>query len=363
MSEDINHDRRRFLGSTAMTIAGARLGILGSVVEQAACAVRSQPIEAQLSSLSLATQWINSAPLTAAGLRGKVVLIDFGTYTCINWMRTLPYIRAWAEKYNDHGLAVIVIHTPEFPFEKNLDNVREALKAMNVNLPVAVDNDHEIWSAFDNQYWPALYFIDAKGRIRHHYFGEGEYEQSEKVIQQLLTEAGSANFSRELVTVDGQGAEAAADSGSLRSSENYLGYVRTAGFASPGGASIDQPRPYSFPAKLSLNEWALAGNWTIGPGAVLLNEANGRIAYGFHARDVNLVMGSSARGMSFRFRVLIDGDPPGAARGTDVDENGNGILSEQRMYQLIRQPKPIRDSRFDIEFVDPGAQAFSFTFG
>jgi thiol-disulfide isomerase/thioredoxin len=334
-----------------------------SVARQMAPAAVKLPIEGELPSLGRATGWLNSQPLTAAGLRGKVVLIDFWTYTCINWLRTLPYVRAWATKYKDLGLVVIGVHSPEFAFEKNVDNVRRAAKDMKVSYPIAIDSDHAIWRAFKNEYWPALYFVDAQGRIRHHHFGEGEYQQSEKIIQQLLTETGVSGVSRELVSVDGRGAEAAADWGSLKSPENYLGYERTENFASPGGAVLDERRVYAVPTRLKLNQWALSGDWTVGKQATVLNQANGRIAYRFHARDLHLVMGPAARGTSVRFRVLIDGQPPLAAHGIDVDDKGNGTVSEQRLYQLIRQPKPIVERQFEIEFLDSGLEAFAFTFG
>ena len=334
-----------------------------SVARQMAPAAVKLPIEGELPSLGRATGWLNSQPLTAAGLRGKVVLIDFWTYTCINWLRTLPYVRAWATKYKDLGLVVIGVHSPEFAFEKNVDNVRRAAKDMKVSYPIAIDSDHAIWRAFKNEYWPALYLVDAQGRIRHHHFGEGEYQQSEKIIQQLLTETGVSGVSRELVSVDGRGAEAAADWGSLKSPENYLGYERTENFASPGGAVLDERRVYAVPTRLKLNQWALSGDWTVGKQATVLNQANGRIAYRFHARDLHLVMGPAARGTSVRFRVLIDGQPPLAAHGIDVDDKGNGTVSEQRLYQLIRQPKPIVERQFEIEFLDSGLEAFAFTFG
>jgi len=321
------------------------------------------PVEGELPSLSGATAWLNSPPLSADDLRGKVVLIDFWTYTCINWLRTLPYVRAWAEKYRDHGVVMIGVHTPEFPFEHDLENVRQAAKNMRVEYPIAIDNDYAIWSAFNNHYWPALYIVDAQGRIRYHQFGEGAYEQSEMILQQLLAEAGIGGIAHELVSVDAQGAEAAADWGDLRSPENYVGYERTENFASPDGAVVDKPRVYSAPARFSLNHWALAGEWTVGRGATVLHAANGRIAYRFHARDLHLVMGPAARGASVRFRVLIDGQPPGAAHGSDVDDQGNGTVTEQRLYQLIRQPKPIADRQFEIEFLDAGVEAFAFTFG
>jgi thiol-disulfide isomerase/thioredoxin len=321
------------------------------------------PIEGAMPSLGGATLWLNSEPLSAAGLRGNVVLIDFWTYTCINWLRTLPYVRAWAEKYKQHGLVVIGVHTPEFAFEQNVENVRRAAKDLRVDFPIAIDSDYAIWRAFDNHYWPALYFVDAQGRIRHHHFGEGQYEQSEMVIQRLLAEDGNSGIGQELVSVEGGGVEAAADWDSLRSPENYVGYARTENFASPGGVALDMPRVYAAPARLRLNQWALAGDWIVGRQATLLNQANGKITCRFHARDLHLVMGPAVPGTSVRFRVLVDGEPPSAAHGSDVDDQGNGTLSEQRLYQLIRQPQPIADRLFEIEFLDPGVEAYAFTFG
>jgi thiol-disulfide isomerase/thioredoxin len=321
------------------------------------------PVEGVLPSFDGATGWLNSPPLTPADLRGKVVLVDFWTYTCINWLRQLPYVRAWAEKYAGQGLVVIGVHTPEFPFEKDADNVRQAVQDMMVTYPVATDNNYAVWLAFDNHYWPALYFADAQGRIRHHHFGEGEYQQSEMVIQQLLAEAGSSGISRELVSVDARGIEAAADWASLRSPENYTGYERTENFASPGGAVAGKPHVYTVPAELRLNHWALSGDWMVGDQAVTLNTADGQIVYRFHARDLHLVMGPATPGTSIRFRVLIDGQPPGPAHGTDVDGDGNGTLTQQRVHQLIRQQGPVTDRTFEITFLDPDAQAFSFTFG
>src|SRR6266581_861672 len=321
------------------------------------------PIEGELPSLSGATAWLNSPPLATAGLRGKVVLIDFWTYTCINWLRTLPYVRAWAEKYRDHGVVVIGVHTPEFSFEHDLENVRRAVKDMRVEYPIAIDNDYAIWSAFDNHYWPAFYLVDAQGHIRAHHFGEGAYEQSEMMLQHVLAEAGIGGIDDELVSVDAQGVEAAADWGSLRSAENYVGDARTENFASLGGAVLDTLHVYAVPARFSLNQWALAGEWTVGQQAIALHKANGRIAYRFHARDLHLVMGRASRGTSVRFRVFIDGQAPGAAHGSDVDEQGNGTVTDQRLYQLIRQPKPIADRHFEIEFLDAGVEAFAFTFG
>jgi thiol-disulfide isomerase/thioredoxin len=253
------------------------------------------PVEGSLPSLGGAREWLNSPPLTVAGLRGKVVLVDFWTYTCINWLRTLPYLRAWAEKYKDHGLVVIGAHTPEFTFEHDLDNIRRAVKGLRVDFPVAVDNDYAIWSAFDNHYWPALYFADAQGQIRHHQFGEGDYEQSEMIIQRLLTEAGTSLIGQELVSVDPGGVEAAANWDSLWSPETYVGYERAENFASPDGVVLDTRHVYATPVRLRLNQWALAGDWTVGRQATVLNEAGGRIAYRFHARDLHLVMGPAQR--------------------------------------------------------------------
>src|SRR5262245_38303494 len=266
-------------------------------------AAAALPVEGALPSLGGATGWLNSEPLTAVGLRGKVVLVSFWTYTCINWLRTLPYIRAWAEKYKPYGLVVIGVHTPEFGFERNVENVRRAAKEMHIEYPIAIDSDYAVWRAFDNHYWPALYFVDAQGQIRHHQFGEGNYEQSEMILQQLLGEAGIGEISHELVLVEGSGSEAAADWASLRSPENYLGYERTENFASPGGAALDTPHVYAAPARLRLNQWALAEDWTVGRQATVLNTADGRIAYRFHARDLHLVMGPAARAISVRFRV------------------------------------------------------------
>jgi thiol-disulfide isomerase/thioredoxin len=298
MSDRINYHRRWFLGTAAMSLAAAQLGIIGCGVQQMTRAADHLPIEGDLPSLCRANEWLNSQPLTVAGLRGKVVLIQFWTYTCINWLRTLPFARAWAEKYKDQGLVMIGVHSPEFAFEKNVDNVRRAAKDMKVDYPIVIDSDHAIWRAFKNEYWPSLYFVDAKGQIRHHQFGEGEYEQAEKVIQQLLAEAGAGGLGRELVSVDARGLEAGADWGNLKSPENYVGYERTENFASPGGAQLDKRRIYAAPAQLGLNHWALSGDWTVGNQATLLNKEGGRIAYRFHARDLHIVMGPAVRGTS-----------------------------------------------------------------
>jgi thiol-disulfide isomerase/thioredoxin len=362
MSGSINRDRRWFLTTAAMTMAAAQIGDASQAITESARAVRL-PNEGGFPSLGGATGWLNSQPLTPAGLRGKVVLVNFWTYTCVNWRRTLPYVRAWSQKYKDHGLVVLGVHTPEFSFEHNVDNIRWALKDMKIEYPVAVDSDYAIWRAFDNEYWPANYFIDAKGHIRHHQFGEGEYLQGEAVIQQLLAEAGFDGFNREPDVVNAYGAEVGADLGNLRSSETYVGYEQTKNFASPHGAAWNKSHTYSFPVRLDLNSWALAGNWTSGKEGVALNRSDGRIAYRFHARDLNLVMGPSTQGKSVRFRVLLDGHPPAAAHGADIDDQGNGIVVEQRLYQLIRQREQIADRQFEIQFIDAGAEAFDFTFG
>ena len=324
--------RRRFLGTAAMTMAAAGLG----VVDTAPVSARESR---ELAAIGRATQWINSPPLTAASLEGKVVLVQFGTYTCINWLRTLPYIRAWAQKYRQ-DLVVIGVHTPEFEFEHNVDNVRRAMQHMRIEFPIVIDNDYSIWRAFRNQYWPALYLLDGSGRIRHRHFGEGEYQQSELAMHRLLPAAASAEG---FVSVMGAGVEAPADWANLRSAETYLG-LRWA------ESALSQ-------------RWPFAGAWTLGRQAARLSKASGRLVYRFHARDLHLVMGPSQSGASIRFRVSLDGQPPGGAHGLDVDERGNGVAVEQRMYQLIRQPGPIADRRFEIEFLDAGIDAFAFTFG
>jgi thiol-disulfide isomerase/thioredoxin len=321
------------------------------------------PDEGRFPSLGGVTDWLNSAPLDPEGLRGKVVVVDFCTYTCINWLRSLPYVRAWAEAYQDRGLVVMGVHTPEFSFEHDLENVRRALKEMEVTYPIAVDNDHAVWDAFSNNYWPALYFIDAEGRVRHHRFGEGDYERSERIIQQLLRDAGAEEVSDELAPVDPRGPEVAADWDNLESPEEYLGSRRAQNFDSSERSAWGEHRSDEGTRPLRRNHWTLAGNWTMTPEAVVLNEPNGRIAFRFHARDVNLVMGPTAREMPVPFRVSIDGAPPSSSNGTDVDEDGSGLLDEQRMYQLIRQQGPIDDRTFEIEFLDRGAGAFAFTFG
>ena len=349
-----DHDRRRFLGTAAMTIAAVHLGTFDTVPATAGAR--------ELAAVGSAAEWLNSPRLTPSGLAGKVVVVDFCTYTCINWLRTLPYRRAWAQKYRD-GLVLIGVHTPEFEFEKNLENVRRSVRQMRIEYPIVIDNDYAIWRAFKNQYWPALYFIDARGRVRHHHFGEGEYDRSEMAIQRLLAEAGANGSRGGVVAVEAGGVEIAADWDNLRSPENYVGYERTARFVSPGGAERDRRRVYTAPDRLRLNQWALAGEWTMGRQATVVGSSNGRIVYRFQGRDLHLVMGPPRQSSSVRFRVSLDGQPPGPAHGLDVDEAGNGIAVEQRLYQLIRQPKPIVDRHFEIEFLDAGVETYAFTFG
>ncbi len=307
-------------------------------------------VEGHLPGFDGATGWLNSDPLTVDELRGRVVLVDFWTYTCINWLRTLGCVRAWAEKYRDQGLVVVGVHTPEFPFEKDVDNVRWAAENMRVEYPVALDPDYAVWRAFSNQYWPAVYIADAEGRIRHHQFGEGGYEECERVIQQLLREAGRSSVSDDLVSVPDEGFEAQADWTNLESPETYLGSDQAQNFSRDG---VD----------LRLNHWALSGDWTIERGASVLNEAGGAIVFRFHARDVNLVLGPSRPDASVPFRVLVDGEPPGDAHGLDVDEAGQGTVVKQRLYQLVREPGSIADRTFEITFDEPGVEAYVFTFG
>jgi thiol-disulfide isomerase/thioredoxin len=356
---------RSHLFLTAAMFAASIAAPIGSLAEERTMHAMTArlPVEGKLPSLTGATTWLNSQALTPEALRGKVVLVDFWTYTCINWQRTQPYVRAWAERYKDQGLVVIGVHTPEFGFEKNVDNIRPALKRFGIGYPVAVDSDYAIWEAFSNRFWPAIYLVDASGNIRYHQFGEGEYERTEAVIRQLLRDAGYSGMGNDAVQVDARGSEVAADWDNLRSPEAYLGRDKAQGFVSPGGALLGKSRTYAAPGSFRLNQWALSGDWTVTMGAVALDKPNGRIVYRFHARDVHLVMGPSSRGSSIRFRVLLDGRPPGNAHGTEVDEQGYGMVTEQRLYQLIRQPQPIADRTFEIEFLDPGVEAFVFTFG
>jgi cytochrome c biogenesis protein CcdA/thiol-disulfide isomerase/thioredoxin len=319
-------------------------------------------IEGGFPSLDGATEWLNSPPLTPEALKGKVVVIDFWTYSCINCLRSIPYVRAWAEKYKDHGLVVIGVHTPEFAFERNIANIRTAIADMKIGYPVAVDNEYKIWRAFDNQYWPAHYFIDAQGRMRYHHFGEGEYDESERVIQRLLTDAGNKDVPSGIADVNGSGAEAA-PSTTDQSPETYVGYNRADNFVSPGGLVPDESHDYAAAAAPRLNQWSLSGNWTDGGERAVLNQPGGRIIFRFHARDLHLVLGPAADGKPVRFRVTLDGAAPGADHGADTDANGQGTIDGQRLYQLVRQSGAVTDRTFEIEFLDPGVQAYAFTFG
>ncbi len=324
------------------------------------------PVEGTLPSLDGAVQWLNSPPLTAAGLRGKVVLVDFWTYSCINCLRTLPYTTAWAHKYAPYGLVVIGVHAPEFAFERDIGNVKKAVHDLGIDYPVAIDNGYAIWRAFGNEYWPAHYFVDAQGRIRHHHFGEGEYAQSERAIQSLLAEAGhpeALNVPLGLTGAPANGALAAADSADVRSPETYVGYARAEDFTSPGGVVRDAAHRYDAPAHPGLNDWGLAGTWQVGAERATLAAPAGRIVYRFHARDLHLVLGPGATGKPVRFRVTLDGAAPGSAHGADVDAQGYGTVTGQRLYQLVRQPGAIADRTFSIEFLDPGVDAYAFTFG
>jgi cytochrome c biogenesis protein CcdA/thiol-disulfide isomerase/thioredoxin len=322
------------------------------------------PVEGKLPQLDGAVEWLNSKPLTAAQLKGKVVLVDFWTYSCINCLRSLPYTKAWAEKYRDQGLVVIGVHAPEFAFERNVGNVRKAVKDQGITFPVAIDNDFAIWRAFGNQYWPAHYFIDAQGRIRHHHFGEGDYAQSEQVIQQLLEEAGRKNVTNTVVsTEDAHGVQQQSDMSHVGSPETYLGFERTQNFASPEKQAANAARQYTAPAKPALNQWGLGGNWLSQAEQITLNQGGGSIVYRFHARDLHLVLGPTKDGKPVHFRVTIDGAAPGPDHGADVASDGSGIVDSQRLYQLVRQAGDVGDHTFNIEFLDPGVQAYAFTFG
>jgi hypothetical protein len=383
----ILHNRRRVLSAAAVAIAAGiglpslitrrssapppgedpmsdRLpGFLRSIVHRLPGDASELPVEGHLPSFTGATGWLNSEPLTPEGLRGRVVLVDFWTYTCVNWLRTLPYVRAWDAKYAAQGLTTIGVHTPEFDFEHDVDNIVAQARALLVPYPIAVDSDYGVWNAFDNHYWPAIYIADGQGRIRYHHFGEGEYAMTEMVIQQLLLEAGAEDLDLDLVRVDPVGLEVAADYQTLRSPETYLGYGQASGMASPDGLRADEAHDYTPSARLNLNQWAPSGGWAISRRAATTTAPQARLAIRFQARDVNLVMGPAVRGATIPFRVSIDGQPATGAHGTDVDADGKGTAAEQRTYQLIRQPAPISERIFEIAFLDPGVELFCFTFG
>jgi hypothetical protein len=337
-----------------MALAATRLGVAGTS--------QGEPREPRhMASFRRATTWLNGPALSAGSLAGRVVLVQFGTYTCINWLRTLPYVRAWHARYPQ--LVVIGVHAPEFPFEKNLENVRRAIPPLRLEFPIAVDNDLAIWRAFENRYWPALYFIDGRGRIRSQHFGEGEYERSERTIRELLAESGVALDEQRSVPAAVTGFELQADWGNLRSPETYLGYERTDRFSSPGGVAPRLRRSYDVPNRLALNQWALAGEWTLNEEAATSNTSRGRLVCRFQARDVHLVMGPRRQSSPVRFSVSVDGQRPASSHGLDVDESGEGMVAEQRLYQLVRQPGAIIERTLDIEFLDAGVDVFAFTFG
>jgi thiol-disulfide isomerase/thioredoxin len=349
------------LFAAVLIISGVRKGpsIANANTAYAAGDGASGPLRA----LFEAPQWLNTKPLHAEDIRGKVVLVNFWTYSCINCLRILPHVRAWAQKYHSRGLAVIGVHTPEFAFEKDVGNVSKALVSLGVSYPIAIDNDYLIWRAFNNSAWPALYFIGADGRIRRHVLGEGEYEQSEQLIQQLLSEADAAHIAGGTVTVSGISTEAAPDERDLHSPETYIGYTQATNFDSPGFVSENVSKAYKTLSALPLNRWSLSGVWTIAGEYAVLNEAPGRIAYRFHARDLHLVLARSSQGHPIRFRVTIDGNPPGADHGYDIDADGWGTLEDDRLYQLVRQAGRVVDRTFEIEFFESSVRAYAFTFG
>ncbi len=365
--------RHRLIGVAAALGVGTALALgvgstrimRSSAVTALAAAPLATPLPVQRKAPPLdgAVAWLNSAPLDAAALRGKVVLVDFWTYTCINCLRALPWVRAWADKYRDYGLVVVGVHTPEFEFERDLANVRRALAEFDIRYPVAVDSKYRIWRAFDNHYWPAHYFIDAQGRIRHQHFGEGDYAQSEQVIRELLAEAGHPPPESPAVSVRGSGAQLAPDFAQIGSPETYLGYARAERFASSGGQRADRSHAYLAPSRPALNRWGLGGRWLVGAEQATLLDAGGRIVYRFRARDLHLVLGPGKDGKPVRFIVRLDGAAPGANHGVDSDAQGLGSVTTQRLYQLIRSSGPVAEHSFEIEFLDPGVQAFAFTFG
>jgi cytochrome c biogenesis protein CcdA/thiol-disulfide isomerase/thioredoxin len=354
------------LAGQSPNVSGAMMAQIpasGSAMKAVDKAPGALPIEGNLPPLDDAVQWLNSPPLTAQALKGKVVLVDFWTYSCINCLRSLPYVKAWAEKYRDQGLVVIGVHAPEFAFERDVGNVTKAMKDLGINYPVAIDNDFKVWRAFNNQYWPAHYFADAQGRIRYHHFGEGEYAESERVIQQLLREAGAAKVADGLINASAEGVQLAPDMTEVQSPETYVGYQRAEHFVPETSLVPDKVSAYSAPSQLALNDWSLDGQWNVGPERATSSAPASRIVYRFHARDLHLVLGPGADHKPVRFKVLVDGKAPGDAHGTDVAPDGSGNVTEQRLYQLVRQTGGVTDRTFSIEFLDPGVSAYAFTFG
>ncbi|TPG96497.1 cytochrome c biogenesis protein DipZ [Pseudomonas caspiana] len=354
------------LAGKSPNVSGAMMAQVpssGNAMKAADKAPGTLPIEGNLPPLDGAVQWLNSPPLTAQALKGKVVLVDFWTYSCINCLRSLPYVKAWAEKYRDQGLVVIGVHAPEFAFERDVGNVTKAMKDLGINYPVAIDNDFKVWRAFNNQYWPAHYFADAQGRIRYHHFGEGEYAESERVIQQLLREVGAAKVADGLINASAEGVQLAPDMNEVQSPETYVGYQRAEHFVPETSLVPDKVSAYGAPSQLALNDWSLDGQWSVGPERATSSAPASRIVYRFHARDLHLVLGPGADGKPVRFKVLVDGKVPGDAHGTDVAPDGSGSVTEQRLYQLVRQSGGVTDRTFSIEFLDPGVSAYAFTFG
>jgi thiol-disulfide isomerase/thioredoxin len=346
-----------------LTSSSTRPGLLRSLAHRLAGDELALPDEGPLASFGGATGWLNSPPLTPEGLRGRVVLVDVWTYTCINWLRTLPYVRAWDAKYRDAGLTIVGVHTPEFGFERDVDNITVMAREFGVEYPIAIDSDYGVWRALDNHYWPAAYLADAEGRIRYHHFGEGEYAATEMAIQALLMEAGATDVDQDIVMVEPKGLEVAADWRTLQSPETYLGYRQASGFAQDDSARFGEQATYNPPGFLPLNAWGLTGAWTVASHASVSHAPGARVAFRFHARDVNLVMGPLEKGSAIPFRVFLDGQPATDAAGTDVDGDARGTLNVQRTYQLVRQTGPIRERTFEIEFEEAGAEAYCFTFG
>ena len=360
MVETTSDDGR---GSASVESDASPRDLLGSFVHRLAGDERPLPVEGRLASFDGATGWLNSGPLTPADLRGRVVLVDFWTYTCINWLRTLPYLRAWDAKYREHGLTIVGAHTPEFGFERDVDNITARAEEFGVTYPVAIDSQYGVWQAFSNHFWPAVYVADADGRLRYHHFGEGEYAMTEMVIQQLLKEAGQDGSDPDLVMVEPRGFDVAADWRTLRVPETYVGYRQAAGFASPDGLRADIPHRYPATGRLALGQWAPVGAWTMASHAGIVAEAPASIVFRIQARDVNLVMGPTPKGAAIPFRVRLDGAAPGDAHGFDVKPDGGGTLMDQRLYQLIREPGAVRERTFEVEFLGSGAEAYCFTFG